>query len=223
MSKSLSIPEYARLLTTLEATEQLRIKKFVRYEDALRTLLAKILVRTTICRRLCVPNAELCFEKTQYGKPLLKHFKNTHFNSSHSGSWIVCAIDHAPVGVDVEWVKPIDLDIAESFFASDEYAVLMSKLPSERLNFFYSLWTLKESYVKADGRGLLLPLDSFTINVYDHAIIVHNRNAAAQCYFKQYPIDQEYQMSVCSITGAFPDQIAIYNMHSLLNEYRTYL
>lgn len=222
MPKNMIIPEYDWLLTTLEADEQLRIKRFVHYEDACRTLLSKILIRTTLCRRLGVPNAALCFEKTQYGKPLLKHCENIHFNSSHSGAWIVCAIASTPVGADVECVKPIDLAMAESVFTVEEYAALLSKPDNERLHFFYSLWTLKESYVKADGRGLLLPLDSFNIQIHDSAIIIHDRNAPAPYYAKQYLIDPAYQMSVCSPANVFPNRLAVYPLSTLLEEYRTY-
>jgi len=35
--------------------------------------------------------------------------------------------------------------------------------PDQRLVYFYELWTMKESYVKALGKGLHLPMDSFKI------------------------------------------------------------
>ena len=33
----------------------------------------------------------------------------------------------------------------------------------EKINYFYDLWTLKESYIKTIGKGLYTPLNSFSI------------------------------------------------------------
>ena len=99
------------------------------------------------------------------GKPYLVNEPNVHFNLSHSGDWAVCAISDYPVGVDIERCEPGRRDIAARFFHRDEVRYLDSLLPSMRDDAFYQLWTLKESFVKATGRGLDLPLRSFRIDI----------------------------------------------------------
>ena len=41
-------------------------------------------------------------EKNRYGKPFLKEYPRLHFNGSHSGDYLVCAMSQNPVGVDVQ-------------------------------------------------------------------------------------------------------------------------
>ena len=67
--------------------------------------------------------------------------------------------DH-PVGVDIQQCRSFKPNIADRFFHPDEVQYLSSLSPAERENAFYTLWALKESYVKADGRGLRLPRDA---------------------------------------------------------------
>ena len=99
------------------------------------------------------------------GKPYLVSEPGIHFSLSHSGDWAVCAISDHPVGVDIEWCDPNRRDIASRFFHKDEIRYLNSLPPYARTDAFYSLWTLKESFVKSTGRGLDLPLRSFCVKL----------------------------------------------------------
>jgi 4'-phosphopantetheinyl transferase len=72
------------------------------------------------------------------------------------------------IGVDVERIdrKVEHLDLAKRFFAPDESAVL-AKAPTHHVpELFFELWTLKESYIKARGMGLSIPLDDFAFAVH---------------------------------------------------------
>ena len=97
------------------------------------------------------------------GKPYLPDRPNVHFSLSHSGSWVLCALSEAEIGCDAEGPRHCDLALARRFFHPDETAWLLSLPPREQDAAFRRLWTLKESYVKAVGLGLSLPLDAFRI------------------------------------------------------------
>jgi 4'-phosphopantetheinyl transferase len=57
---------------------------------------------------------------------------------------------------------PPSADIAERFFAPIEIADL-ANIPIERRHErFFEYWTLKESYIKARGMGLSIPLRQFS-------------------------------------------------------------
>ena len=68
-----------------------------------------------------------------------------------------------PVGVDVERVdRPMDyLGMSRRFFAEIETEAVRNSSEAERSELFYRIWTLKEAYVKAIGKGLAHALDSF--------------------------------------------------------------
>src|SRR5690554_5169292 len=133
--------------------------------DAHRTLLGEVMARIMICSRLQVANNLLIFGINDHKKPLLIEPKGYYFNISHSGNWVVCALGSQRVGIDVEQVKSMDLGIAENYFAKSEYEALLRVKEEERLLYFFKLWTLKESYIKAVGKGLAIPLDSFSVTI----------------------------------------------------------
>lgn len=89
------------------------------------------------------------------------------FSASHSGAWAVVAIAlGARVGVDIELRRPLQTDdLARRFFAREEVAELEAKPAAERDAAFFTLWTLKEAYLKGLGRGLSKPLDSFAVRL----------------------------------------------------------
>lgn len=210
--------KFDKLMSVISIEKRKRIDRFHRYEDALRTLIGDILVRCLLCKRLGIKNRELIFGVNEYGKPFLVNDTNIQYNISHSGKWVVCSIDNLPVGIDIEQIKPINMGIAERFFSKEEIKSLMGKDIVERENYFYDLWTLKESYIKAIGKGLSLPLDSFTIRIEENNITVHTTHESDNYYFKQYYIDKDYKMAVCSIKNGFPDRMDFINVNELYEE-----
>ncbi len=62
------------------------------------------------------------FKIQEYGKANISNYENIHFNLSHSGKMVACAISDEEVGIDVEYNDPeIDLDIAKHYFNNSEY------------------------------------------------------------------------------------------------------
>lgn len=211
------------LIDVLPIDRQERIHRFMRKEDALRTLTADLLSRLLICSRLNMKNKDIRLIQNAYGKPLLEGDSGLHFNNSHSGDWVVCAIDDSPVGIDVEKFADIDFSIAKRFFSEQECLDLYMRQGGARLSYFFDLWTLKESYIKAAGMGLSLPLDSFSIRVGQERIELNTRNDFKPCSFKQYDIDPAYKLSVCALHDRFPDYIRMLSMDELHERFLVYV
>jgi len=78
---------------------------------------------------------------------------NFDFNISHSGNYIICAIaKNAKVGIDIEKHRELKSDIANRYFDKNECNEIdVSENPSKT---FFDLWSLKESAIKCDGRGV---------------------------------------------------------------------
>ena len=79
------------------------------------------------------------------------------FNLSHSGDWCVLVTDDDDIGVDLEKMDEKNLSVAPAVYTPGELA-WMGEQPLER---FHTLWTLKESLMKATGLGFQLRPDSF--------------------------------------------------------------
>ena len=139
-------------------------------------------------------NSKEVFED-ESGKPYLKDGA-AHFNISHSGSVATCVVSRYQVGCDVEKVREIDLKIAKRYFCKEEADELFSlKKESDRIDAFFRLWTLKESYVKAVGKGLAIPLNSFSISLGNPPKIAGEKE---EFFFSEITCFDGYKCAVCA-------------------------
>lgn len=223
---ALKIPErvcsqkFERLLSCLSPDKYKRIISNKREKDALRSLLADIIVRKIVSDLYNVKIKDIKYHYNSYGKPFLAMDVDFSFNISHSGNWVVVAIGYSQqIGIDIEEIHPIELDIAERFFSNDEYKSIMCQEKDERLGLFYEFWTLKESFIKAIGLGMRIPLNSFTFiknKQNSYSIIQYYSNLSF--FFKQYDLDPSYKVSVCATVDSFPSAISRCDFNELYNE-----
>ena len=99
------------------------------------------------------------------GKPFFPDRPDLHFNLSHSGETVLCALSPSPVGCDIETISSARPELAARFFHPAEREILASLPEAEAAADFARLWTLKESYLKATGAGLSRPLNSFCVDL----------------------------------------------------------
>ncbi len=93
------------------------------------------------------------------GKPYLLGAERVHFNISHSRGIVICGISNREIGVDVERIRPYKESVVRRVCSETECRYVMETTDeSERARRFCRLWTLKESYIKAIGKGLAFPL-----------------------------------------------------------------
>ena len=149
----------------LEKHQRLRVDK-VRHEH----LVTRATVRTVLSKYADRPPQAWVFEANEYGRPhIVDPPFQLLFNLSHTAGLLAVMVASArEVGVDVEYVdrRMTDLeDIARTHFAPSEVRELMALPASRRRARFFDYWTLKESYIKARGMGLSLPLEQFAFRL----------------------------------------------------------
>ena len=155
--------EYIGLLNLVSPEKKEKIEKLRDFEDAQSRLFGDLLIRKIIKDKLGLKNNEINFGVNEYNKPYLCANQNFHYNLSHSGKYIVCAVSDRRVGVDIETIKPINKQVAKRFFTYDESQYILSKLNENQTKAFYEIWTKKEAYVKCMGKGLKIPLNTFNV------------------------------------------------------------
>ena len=161
--QDLTDKDYNSLLKLVSKDKRKRIERYHFYRDAQNTLLADVLTRYEICRRTGLTNWQLQFSVNEYGKPFLINDPHIQYNLSHSSNYIAFAINSVPVGIDIEKIVPIDIRIANRFFSEDEILYIDSFTGKMQTLAFYHVWTMKESYIKLKGKGLSIPLTSFSV------------------------------------------------------------
>ena len=205
------------LISKLPPFSRELLKKYKRTKDKQRSLLGELLTRTILSKKLKIPAEQVIIEKSEKGKPYLVNNNDLHFNISHSGDWVVAAFASTEVGIDIENIKPVNFRIAERFFSKKEFAALEKKAGKEKINFFFDLWTLKESYLKLLGKGLTKSLSSFTVieSNREFSLKENNKDEMNDVFFKQYQIDKDYKLSVCSFSDKFCEELKILNFMEL--------
>lgn len=164
-------PLAARLEDTLSHDERSQAGRFVFEHHRRRYSAAHGILRDILARYVAKEPREIVFSLNAFGKPFLPEGdenRRLFFNMSHAGDLVVVALARDRlIGVDVEFIRPVpEIDaIAEYNFAPQERALIVNSSASDREPLFFTCWTRKEAYIKAVGKGLSLPLDSFDVSV----------------------------------------------------------
>lgn len=178
------------LLPTVTAERQTQSARFAHRGDAVRSVCGERLARVLFETRYPGQSADIT--KESFGKPAIRSHPAFHFNVSHSGDWVVCAVADGPVGVDVEQVTQADLRIADRFFAPEEIELLHRVRDQNRA--FYRLWTAKESYIKYLGTGLSMPLSCFVAS--GERVIA--KGSATDAMLHHLALDERYALCACA-------------------------
>jgi 4'-phosphopantetheinyl transferase len=186
-----------------------RINSFLFIEDALRSLAGECLARLLLSEILHLNLFDIMIDFDKNGKPFSSASSGLHFNISHSGDWAVCAVSALPVGVDIEMIQPIELSIAKDCFTENEYRTMTSfSKRTEQLDYFYTIWTIKESYIKALGLGFSKSPDSFGVSIKNNKIRLTG-NCERGYYFRQFNFDNSYRLCACGLETQFCNKIKI--------------
>jgi 4'-phosphopantetheinyl transferase len=209
---------FQKYLPFISNEKQQRILKCHHIQDAWRLLIAELLLRYLLIKKLKIKNNGIIFSLSKLGKPFLNQFPDVHFNVSHSGNWVVAIINDSPVGIDVEQVKPIKnaLKISKRFFSQEEHQLLINSKEDDLYNIFFNIWTLKESYIKATGKGLFQQLQSFSINPNNKNIKLIDPESDKTWFFNQYNLPLQNKVAICSLSSKLPNKIEILTFSSIL-------
>lgn len=162
---------YLQLLqTTLDADELRRMQRFKFDRHRQQFCISHALTRWVLSQYADLKPEQWRFEKNAHGKPFVANPEHVglQFSLSHTDGQQVLAIRQGlPVGADVELRKErvAGPEIANRFFSPAEVAELRSVPCDSQQQVFFDYWTLKESYIKACGEGLAIPLRHFSYSI----------------------------------------------------------
>lgn len=136
-----------------------------------------------------------------HGKPFLKHYPDIHFNISHCEKMAACGFSDAPIGIDIERFAEFREALVKKVLTEEEQQYLR-RYESDKQRYqelFYRFWTLKESYLKWDGRGFAKnPREvSFQLQFADNKILEQILCSDAQVGFYQKRVGNQSMLSVC--------------------------
>ncbi len=157
---------YRKFLSSEEAR---RADRFLQPDDAMRFVVGRALARTMLSSYVNGADPrDWLFVIDPHGRPELAgrpaRAPDLRFNLTHTPGLVACAVTVGrEVGVDVERIeRQVTHEIPERFFSPREVSDLRALPETDQHTVFFDYWTLKESYIKARGLGLALPLRHFS-------------------------------------------------------------
>ncbi|MDJ0649274.1 MAG: 4'-phosphopantetheinyl transferase superfamily protein [Xenococcaceae cyanobacterium MO_188.B19] len=171
-----------KLAIILSEDEKLRANRFRFAKHRRRFIAARAILRELLAGYLQTSAEQISFTYNPQGKPeLASSFNNIdlQFNISHSEDLALYSFNYQQqIGIDLEYLREnVDYaSIAKRFFCDTEFQLISSCIAEKQQQRFYQLWTAKEAYLKAIGKGLGGGLETSEIkldqedNIYLHSI-----------------------------------------------------
>ncbi len=198
--------DFNQLINYIDHKKGKKLKGYTHINSAWSSLIADLLVRSIIIRQSNMKNKDINFGYGDKGKPFLLNDEKIHFNISHSKDMVICGVSDTDIGVDIENTNRKSknyLDIANRFFSRSEY----NFVKTGSIQDFFKIWTLKESYVKAIGTGITIPLKDFSVPLRDDYTTING----VKWFFKNYSYN-DYCISICSSYNNLPEHIYYKNI-----------
>ena len=166
---------------------QKEIKAYKHRESAQSSLLGKVL----LLYGFKIMKVKYSLQNIQLGvkdRPFINN--NFDFNISHSGDYIIVAINESSkVGIDIEKHRILNLSLFKKYFDDNEWNEIQTS--DDKLKTFFDFWTIKESAIKCDGRGVevLSKTQILKSTIYCDGVAFD---------YKQLDIEDAYSCAVCS-------------------------
>jgi 4'-phosphopantetheinyl transferase len=197
-----------RYRSLLSDEELAQMARFYYARHRHQFLVTRALIRTSLSACNQVDPSEWQFGKNGFGKPEISHPDKTlmvRFNISHTDGLIMCGlVKDYDIGVDVEDRQRSTraaLESLSSYFSKQEIEDLGKLPPHQQKQRFFDYWTLKESYIKARGAGLSIPLRKFSFHFQADTLSGFNihpdlKDDAGNWQFWRIPVADRYQVAV---------------------------
>ena len=151
---------------SLKFLPKIRLEKVNKLQDenAKKLSVAVYLLLRKAFRKHFVKIEKYEFDYMDDGRPIIIN-SPLQFSLSHSGNYVAVGISNNQVGVDIQEMKEIDFDARKLVFNEEDEKFFQEA--ENKLDAFYTLWTIKEAAFKFDGLQFKRATikDAFTMTV----------------------------------------------------------
>lgn len=156
-----------------------KIDKLKKETDKLVSILGEYLLAQLLKKYYNIDYKKVKFNYNKNGKPFISNY-NIFFNISHSHNFAACIISDNECGIDIELVRPVNLNIINTFTNSNEKEYILNNNADVYYRLF-KIFTLKEAYLKMMGskitniKNIKLIINSNDIKCLDNNIIFFSK------------------------------------------------
>ncbi len=172
---NLTSEEYDYWFSLMSEEKKKKVNNYKDNNDKKRSVAGEMIARKLIAEHCTITPESMVFSTGPYGKPEVKNI-NISFNISHSEEFVICCISTNQIGIDIEKIKPLNINILNKVCTYEDLEYIYDEkvtsckfpLSTKELKRFYEIWTVKEAYFKCIGTGIK-NLKSITINMLPNA------------------------------------------------------
>lgn len=213
VAKVCAIPErfLERLFAVMDRERVEKVRALRNEKERLRSIHAGLLLRHAFLEEGHDEDTwrQIKIARGIYGKPYLSNCEDFFYSLSHSGEWVICAVDDIETGADIQAVGEPKMAVAKRFYADEEYDRLLKEASDKdrQRAELYRMWTAKESCVKLTGRGIGAGISRYvTDSAYTHIIDMEENG---RFFIKLYEQISGYIICACSRRDSFPQSIIL--------------
>ncbi len=184
-------------------------------------LLSRLLLRRILSGHLQRPADHIVLTLNPYGKPMLdlSDQASIEFNISHShGRLLVAVCRGFPVGIDIEKIDyAIDpILMAQNGLLSEDLVQLQAAAGNDRHDLFFRLWTRREAWLKAIGKGFLAASENVPQRDAGNGILVRQAPESACCVvIRDLPVAPDFKAAIALASAAGPPEALHIEWHNV--------
>jgi 4'-phosphopantetheinyl transferase len=185
-TKRIMLEDFRVLVKSLPQEIVIEIMRFKDLGDKRLKLFGKLMVEK-YCTDLDIGFKWGEWQVSSSGKPYYRGRKK--FNISHSGDYVIVAFSDQEIGTDIERIMDFDIMSAVSYLHPDEVEYIKRSLDPK--DAFFEIWTRKEAYLKAIGKGIIEGLNNENCFLDE---IIHNE----KWFLHSLSLISNYKIAVCT-------------------------
>ena len=174
-------------LESLDVSTRSRFAKIKKLGRQQQFAVSKFLLKQAIQVKLALP---ITLDSLPEGKPYIPEYE-IFCSISHSGNSVVVAFStYSEIGIDIEKHRERKFEkLVKNYFHPKEFKVFKTLQESDKLDWFYTHWTIKEAMAKAKGEGInsnnlrkqrpkghLIRHEYFTFHNYSLSCVHYSKN-----------------------------------------------
>lgn len=167
-----------------------KIDKYIKFDNKLRSIIGELLLKCILEKKYNIQYKDVVFKINKYGKPYIENY-NIYFNISHSQDYVICALSNKEIGIDIEKIRPVNVNVINCF-ATEKEKKYIFKNNNEIYKHLFEIYTLKEAYFKMQGTNLD-NLKSVEFTIKDNKIKCSDKNV----YMNLKSDIKNYVIAIC--------------------------
>ena len=145
---------FKKSIESLDVSNRSRFNKIKKLERQRQFAISKFLLKQAIQIKLAIP---ITLDSLPEGQPYIPEYE-IFCSISHSGNSVAVAFStYSEIGIDVEIHRGRKFEkLVKNYFHPKEFKEFKALQESDKLDWFYTHWTIKEAMAKAKGEGINL-------------------------------------------------------------------